>query len=139
MYDTLEPRCFLTASLAGHVLTIQGGIGNDNIRVLESDSSLVVRGLGQPQSYNPVGIQLILIFAHSGDDIISCSQSPIPCFIRGGAGNDTEIGSTFADTLIGGSGNDVLYGGEGDDLLVGRAGDDALHGEEGNDRLFGLK
>ena len=44
--------------------------------------------------------------------------------VDGGAGNDTLIGSKFADTLHGGEDNDIITGGLGKDTLFGDAGND---------------
>jgi Ca2+-binding RTX toxin-like protein len=72
--------------------------------------------------------------------------------INGGAGNDTVLGSLFAnvpvtinggggnDTLVGGlSDNETLDGGAGDDVLGsgGGLGTDTLRGGDGNDTLSG--
>lgn len=46
--------------------------------------------------------------------------------VDAGAGNDTIIGSGFADTLRGGAGNDRLQGGAGNDMLTGGAGNDTF-------------
>jgi Ca2+-binding RTX toxin-like protein len=46
--------------------------------------------------------------------------------VDAGAGNDTLIGSNFADTLRGGAGNDTLNGGQGADTLTGGAGNDTF-------------
>jgi Ca2+-binding RTX toxin-like protein len=56
-------------------------------------------------------------------------------FVDGRAGNDTLIGSGFADDLRGGSGTDTLEGGLGDDDLTGGSGADTFvfSGAFGND------
>jgi Ca2+-binding RTX toxin-like protein len=46
------------------------------------------------------------------------------CTVKGQDGNDTLLGSIFADTLDGGNGDDMLQGGLGDDTLIGGAGVD---------------
>jgi Ca2+-binding RTX toxin-like protein len=51
------------------------------------------------------------------------------------SGNDTFLGSAYADVLSGYGGNDILKGGAGDDMLVGGSGDDDLNGGAGNDVL----
>lgn len=68
----------------------------------------------------------------------------------GGEGNDTIIGSQFADYIDGGKGNDyidgqggddVIYGGDGaegsDDVMFGGAGNDTIYGGAGNDVIDG--
>ncbi len=56
-------------------------------------------------------------------------------FIEGAAGNDSIIGSDFADVLRGGSGADTLRGGPGNDVLTGGAQRDFLYGDDGSDRF----
>ncbi|MFN3348224.1 cadherin domain-containing protein [Pseudorhodoplanes sp.] len=46
--------------------------------------------------------------------------------VDAGAGDDTVIGSSFADILRGGVGNDRLDGGAGNDILTGGAGSDTF-------------
>lgn len=62
--------------------------------------------------------------------------SPL-AYVDGRAGDDTLIGSAFADWLIGGVGNDLLVGGGGADRLDGGVGDDELRGDLGDDVLDG--
>ena len=57
--------------------------------------------------------------------------------INGRGGDDTLAGDEGNDRLFGGGGRDRLDGGSGDDLLRGNAGGDLLEGGGGNDRLFG--
>ncbi len=62
------------------------------------------------------------------------------------SGNDTIIGTGFADALLGGGGRDVIRGGGGKDTISGNArrdkllgdgGGDLLDGGSGHDRLYG--
>ena len=57
--------------------------------------------------------------------------------MRGGAGNDTLVGSALNDLLRGGDGNDLLSGGDGDDVIEAGAGNDRLRGGAGRDTLLG--
>ncbi|MBC8108343.1 MAG: hypothetical protein H7Z14_17285 [Anaerolineae bacterium] len=59
--------------------------------------------------------------------------------VRGGSGNDTISGSSFANEIWGGGGADKLVGREGDDTLHGDNGVDSLEGNQGNDILDGGK
>ncbi len=70
----------------------------------------------------------ILLFAGSGNDVLSAAGLPATSSVRfdGGAGNDTLIGGAGDDTLIGGAGDDVLTGGLGNDRIDGGAGNDRL-------------
>jgi Ca2+-binding RTX toxin-like protein len=53
------------------------------------------------------------------------------------AGNDTILGSDYADVLDGFNGNDAIYGYAGNDAVYGEAGNDYLSGMNGNDNLNG--
>ncbi|MBL4808423.1 MAG: hypothetical protein JKY31_14230 [Rhodobacteraceae bacterium] len=85
-----------------------------------------------------------------GDDYFAPHMGLMPfrgqAVIKGGAGNDTLIGSLGNDRIKGGTGNDTIYdpdgankirGGSGDDLIeVGDASNGSfLHGGSGNDTL----
>ena len=54
----------------------------------------------------------------------------------GDDGDDTIVGSAFADDLTGDIGDDVLRGNAGDDELSGGEGNDRLLGGAGDDALF---
>jgi Ca2+-binding RTX toxin-like protein len=53
------------------------------------------------------------------------------------AGDDSIMGSPFADLLLGGAGNDTIDGGGGNDTVIGGDGNDAIHGRGGNDSVAG--
>ena len=57
-------------------------------------------------------------------------------YVDGSSGNDTLIGSIFADDLRGGSGNDTLNGNDGDDTFDGSVGSDTLLGGKGDDTFI---
>ncbi|MGI1662217.1 beta strand repeat-containing protein [Palleronia sp. KMU-117] len=57
--------------------------------------------------------------------------------VRGGAGNDSLVGSSQKDHLFGEGGHDTLRGGGGHDALQGGGGNDVLDGGTGNDLLLG--
>ncbi|WP_448205884.1 Ig-like domain-containing protein, partial [Azospirillum sp. sgz302134] len=56
---------------------------------------------------------------------------------RGGAGDDSLVGTAEPDILYGVGGDDTLVGGAGNDTLNGGAGNDSLDGGDGRDRLDG--
>ncbi|MBQ6516355.1 hypothetical protein IJI31_04160 [bacterium] len=66
-------------------------------------------------------------------DTLDKSESTVPVIINAGAGNDTVIGSDYADRLYGQAGNDSITGGAGNDYINGGAGDDDMIGGAGND------
>ena len=52
-------------------------------------------------------------------------------------GNDTVVGTGFADTLIGGTGNDTIAGGNGADKLIDTSGSNTISGGNGADLIVG--
>jgi Ca2+-binding RTX toxin-like protein len=115
-----------------------------------------VDGLGDP--LERVGVERVLLFGDSGDDVIEGSNLDDILYgqkgldlIDGGGGDDTiyggqnggvESGSPLAlrtgvETLSGGDGNDLIYGNHGTDILVGDAGSDTLFGGQDDDTLSG--
>ena len=57
--------------------------------------------------------------------------------LQGEGGNDIIYGSSGVDSIYGGAGNDKLVGGSGVDFLIGESGNDKLYGSSGNDKLWG--
>ena len=53
-----------------------------------------------------------------------------------GDGDDSIIGTDYADIMIGGDGDDTLNGGSGNDVLYGGKGSDILIGGYGNDDYY---
>lgn len=73
-----------------------------------------------------------------GTEIDTAALAAMPVTpVQGSAGDDTLIGTQYADHLIGHDGDDLLDGGRGDDRLVGGAGDDVyvLGFDSGHDTL----
>jgi Ca2+-binding RTX toxin-like protein len=106
-----------------------GGTGTDAIQVTGS-SSVTLAGfnaaassieiwLGNGQGVN--GTSGNDSFDFSGLTTVTGMQ-----FVDAGSGNDTVVGSNFADDLRGGSGNDRLIGGLGADTLTGGSGNDVI-------------
>jgi Ca2+-binding RTX toxin-like protein len=52
-------------------------------------------------------------------------------------GDDSVVGSAYADSLFGGDGNDTISGNAGDDRIYGGRGNDTLSGGDGNDDIYG--
>jgi hypothetical protein len=90
-----------TVALAGSVVMIVGGSGNDRVRV----------GRGVRTSLRVDG--------GVGDDILM--GTPGNDILIGGDGDDRISGSAGRDILIGGEGADRLGGGGGDDILIAGA------------------
>jgi serralysin len=57
--------------------------------------------------------------------------------ILGLAGDDTIYGYGGDDIIDAGEGNDVALGGTGNDVILGRDGNDQINGNEGNDTIYG--
>jgi Ca2+-binding RTX toxin-like protein len=55
------------------------------------------------------------------------------------AGNDTIIGTNFADKLDGHKGNDTIYGGRGNDQIIGGTGTNQVWGQGGRDTFYVAK
>jgi Ca2+-binding RTX toxin-like protein len=55
--------------------------------------------------------------------------------VYGSTGDDTYVGTKFADKVYGGTGDDILKGGAGNDKLFGNAGADLLKGNGGRDQF----
>ena len=91
---------------------------------------------GEAALERPSGSQVAVRFGGQGSDLIDLSASSTGGFASGGLGDDTLIGSDFADFLVGGAGNDSLEGGAGADSLVGGADNDTLAGGAGIDALL---
>ena len=51
-------------------------------------------------------------------------------------GNDTIIGTNFADKLDGHKGNDTIYGGRGNDQIIGGTGTNQVWGQGGRDTFY---
>jgi len=94
----------------GHVATIIGTEGNDDIEGTDDDD--VIAGLAGNDKIQGKG----------SNDILCGGKGQV--ILEGGDGNDL---------LAGGPGQDTLKGQKGDDTLRGQKGDDALNGGSGTD------
>ena len=126
------------AGTEGRFDVFDGGPGIDTLQVLgtngivlagfDAADSSIEHWLGNGHEVN--GTSAADSFDFSGlTSLVSLT------FVDAGNGNDTIIGSSFADDLRGGAGNDILDGGGGNDTLNGGAGHDILHGGAGDDIL----
>src|SRR3954453_2008810 len=119
-----------TLFLAGHTLRpttpliILGRGGNDQLRNLTALSSHIEGGTG----YDFIAVGLSSSYAEGQD------------------GDDTIIGSNYADTLFGGTnngyganssndGNDYIRGGDGGDTISAGGGINTVYGEGGDDYI----
>ncbi|WP_100640550.1 PEP-CTERM sorting domain-containing protein [Marinobacter salexigens] len=86
------------------------------------------------QSGSVVNVEVIL--AGSGDDILDVSGTNTGVTLIGSTGNDVIFGGDFNDTIRGNDDNDFLDGGEGNDIVDAGFGDDTVFGGGGDDLLI---
>ncbi len=165
MFEALEARTLLSATIVNGVLTIQGSENNDTLNVtyaIQDDRILYRQKLGdrpmRTKYFDRSAVTSIQISALGGNDsIVVHLEQPIGLKIYGGRGNDgvsilnsgrsyvsgghdndTIQGGAGRDNLEGGGGNDVIQGMDGADILNGGSGTDFLSGGNGNDQLRAL-
>lgn len=147
-----QTSVILNQGLDGSSLVVQGGPGNDDLRVSQSsagwtvaDAAPVVAGDGCGNQAPEVVVcagtapqALVVITGGAGDDRIVLDGSVPP------SAQVRANGNAGSDTLEGGPGDDQLEAGEnyngpddGNDTLVGNAGNDVLYADPGADRLEG--
>ena len=105
------------------------------------------RSLSDPRFSTPPRARRVAVFAGAGSDHVRLRSSDptLRPTLHGGRGNDTLIGSDFADELRGDAGNDnivalggpdVVLGGNGHDRLDLGLGRDTANAGTGDDRIF---
>ena len=116
-------------------------IGNLDIGRMVGGSRIDLSGVTRADFPN---LQAVRIDAGRGDDTVIGSQFADSIdggwgddLINGRSGDDTLQGGHGSDRLFGGAGRDRIEGGLGEDLLRGNAGIDLLDGGTEGDRLFG--
>jgi Ca2+-binding RTX toxin-like protein len=144
----------LNQGLDGASLVVQGGPGNDDIRVSHTGQGWTIsngagifpgEGCASVTSNatavscdGQTGLGLVVVTGNNGNDSLTIDPSmPASAKVRvnGNAGDDR---------LEGGNGDDVLEAGEnynspdnGHDTLIGNAGNDVLYADPGGDQLDG--
>lgn len=142
MFESLEARVLLTASLTNGILKVIGTTGHDNISLSTTNSKIFVQELdakGKPvvKNFDLGKVAKIVVDGLTGNDRINLTNVTAPALVSGGAGQDVLIGGLGNDTLQGGDGNDAINGSGGHDWLDGGTGDDVLIGGVGSDVLSG--
>jgi Ca2+-binding RTX toxin-like protein len=153
LFENLEERRFLSASLDQGVLTIVGTHKADNIQLTVSPKTkdqISVTINGTVTRFLLSDVQQINIFPGEGNDFVyidpNSTKLTQPSRIYGSGGNDTITGGIGNNRIYGGAGNDVIqggpgrnviYGSEGNDKIDGGAGDDFIDGGLGKDTLMG--
>lgn len=109
--------------------TFHGGAGTDMLKIVgnkatmsgfDAAASSVERFEGS--SFALLGTKAADVFDFSG--IAQVTGGAL--MVDGGNGDDTLIGTKFADVLRGGAGDDTITGGDGNDTLTGGAGNDTF-------------
>jgi Ca2+-binding RTX toxin-like protein len=130
--EQLELRRFLTATLSGGVLTVQGtdspdqiefGSGKVSLNVVETTS-----GVRTQTDFQIKDIQKIVVNGGGAGDLIVLGKLTIPSLIHGDSGTDSITGGQGNDTIFGDGGNDSLNGSGGRDLINGGIGGDSIYG-----------
>jgi Ca2+-binding RTX toxin-like protein len=149
--ELLEPRCLLavTPLIVNNTDLLVQLESSDNV-TLQADASgnLEILLSGSLVIATPTiavnTLTSISVFGGDGPNRIDLTNVTVAAFdaaltvtVNGGDGNDTILGSEFADSLIGGNGADSLVGALADDTLEGGNGLDTLVGGVANDSLFG--
>jgi len=158
LFESLENRALLSASLVNGVLTITGTDNADHIVVFQnsktsigvSESTAVPSVTpGKPptithhlSTFKIADVKSIVVNALKGNDSVNTGGSllhrlKIASTIDGGDGNDYLQGGNAGDVINGGAGRDFLVGRGGDDLLNGGANNDHLVGGKGSDTMNG--
>ncbi|HET9621065.1 MAG TPA: hypothetical protein VFP84_06855 [Kofleriaceae bacterium] len=132
-YNTATATCTSTqtsayASCDATEVTCQNGATTAACAVCVGDDGAAGEG-------DTVNDDVETVLGGKGNDAISARWAPctdaaavptVKCTLKGNDGDDTIVGSAFADLIDGGNGNDTLQGGLGSDTLVGGAGVDTV-------------
>jgi Ca2+-binding RTX toxin-like protein len=130
-----------SASVVDHVLTVTGTDLGEIVAIRCENGEVTVdeaAPAGGPEACSD--LREIVISAGGGDDRVSLGEVVRSVFtelvsvsVAGDDGDDTLIGSDFADALSGGGGHDWIRGGAGADELAPGAGWNAINGGVGRD------
>ena len=141
MFEELEGRRLLSATIVGTQLQITGGSGNDVIRVSQQDAATIrVEENGVVSLFADSSVNTILVNGNDGNDtvtLVSTTTLPLTeaATLNGGDDNDVLTGGGGNDNLNGGSGNNTLNGGAGNDTLTADTGNDVFDGGTGTDTV----
>lgn len=113
--------------------------GNEEFTLTEEGGLKVSAKLPNGNTYTKTfsGVSRVKAYAGAGDDLIDASalSANVSVLFIAGAGNDVLKGGAGNDTLIGSdSGVALLIGGGGNDTLIARGGATTMQGGSGDDR-----
>ncbi len=136
LFEPLEQRQFLSATLSDGVLRIVGTNGDEVISLTATpDGERVITRVQENgvQTFSTRRrIVRVVVSTLDGNDTATIGGG-VQAVLNGGKGNDHLMGGTADDILRGDAGEDVLNGGDGADILVGGSGRDRLEGGLGRD------
>jgi Ca2+-binding RTX toxin-like protein len=132
MFQALERRVLLAASLADGLLSVTGTGAADEIILTVHKSRLILSINSTTRRFQLASVKGIHVIGGRGDDLIDSRSPEVASILKGGAGRDTIFAGAGGDRLYGGDGADRLYGGDGDDRLDGGDGKDLLRGGAGS-------
>jgi uncharacterized protein GlcG (DUF336 family) len=140
--ERLESRTLLDASvnLAGGVLTILGGPGNNriNLNLDPVHADLVVLDGGREVArFASSGVNQVKINAGGGFSVVRVETDVLqPATLVAGPGNDVLYAGGGPTVLVSGGGNDKLVAGPGPGVLDGSVGNNHLFGGSGPDAFL---
>ncbi len=119
-------------------LNINATQGPDDILVVESDGTLIIRiNSDDCVVMLPMGkIRHVNINGLGGADTIRVN-APLTTTINGGSGPDEIYGGPLENNIVGGPGADTIFGGTDDDMIFGGSGSDVVYAFDGDDIVFG--
>jgi Ca2+-binding RTX toxin-like protein len=131
-----------TGDAAADTVVTNGTSNDDQINVVTSGSSILVKGLAAQVTISgaePLNDSLI-VNGGAGNDTIDASKlhaGQVNLTLNGGDGDDKIIGSAGNDVVNGGKGSDVAFLGAGNDVFVWNPGEgsDVVEGQAGSDTL----
>lgn len=118
---------------------LQGGSGADNLDGGNGDDTLagdagndtLAGGSNNDQIFGGTGSNTVS--DGSGNDLVDLSENAVALVYNTNGGNDTVLGSAFADLITGTGLAENLFGNGGNDTLVGAGAADAIFGGDGSD------
>ena len=130
---------------ADDILNVAEGGPGDDLLVGGSEDDILEGGENADRIFGKDGNDELI--ADSRFQLEGSGETGAGDFIRGGKGEDTIIGSNFADTLKGGLGADAIRtfgggdevdGGFGRDVILGSEAMETLNGGNGDDTILGF-
>ena len=162
LFDQLEARRLLSATLESGVLLVEGTSASDAIRVYRmpgpTDAPAYAVEIGPVNGKGPTffwmfpasQVASVVVRAGGGNDVVDLATATfalpavvgygpvtVPARADGGLGDDAIYGGLARNFLFGSFGNDQINGGPGDDWIDGGWGDDHLDGGPGRDYVSG--